>query len=253
VNSIKKTGYFTGGETSYARLWYVLSDNGYHDLALSLALSTSYPSLGYQFVNDFEVYATTLWEIFDAYAGGKPGVNSLNHVMFSTVGQWYYERLAGIERTTDRDQPLIIHPRFPLQHSLLSHVTAEYRSSHGLVAVDWEIASPLLDSMTEEWSLRMMITLPPNAPPVPVIFHPLSSSGSYENIHDAAYGLVWEATTGSLVPGVLSASASSSSRAESVTLMLTSGHFDFRAKWRDNHSINSDPESSFHQSALLTV
>ena len=45
--------------------------------------------------------ATTLWEIFEgtAYMPGGSGTNndtSWNHIMFGSVGQWYYEHVAGV-------------------------------------------------------------------------------------------------------------------------------------------------------------
>ena len=240
VKSIASVGYFTGGETSYARLWYVLTDNGYTDLALSLAQSTSYPSLGYQFVNDFGVYATTLWEIFNAYEGGVVGMNSLNHVMFSTIGQWFYERLAGIEATPDSAQPIIIHPRLPTQHALLPFVRAEHASVYGLVGVNWTLVSPLVQphdataATTCEWCLLLSVSLPPNISPVPVTFDPLSPYGHYDVIVEAVDGVVWGEDPSAHAPAAAPAGAppsSASPGSRSVRLLLTSGQYDFEARW----------------------
>jgi alpha-L-rhamnosidase len=47
-------------------------------------------------VNPFEP-ATTIWELMDAPSEG-PGMNSRNHHMYSSVGQFIVERYGGISQ-----------------------------------------------------------------------------------------------------------------------------------------------------------
>jgi alpha-L-rhamnosidase len=52
-----------------------LSKLGRTDIALDLALTTTYPSWGYMIYQTLEVSATTLWEVWDSPSEG-PGMNS---------------------------------------------------------------------------------------------------------------------------------------------------------------------------------
>jgi len=235
VKSITNIGSFTGGETSYARLWFVLSDNGQHDVAIKLAESTSYPSLGYQFDNIFGIYATTLWEIFDAYESGLPGMNSLNHVMFSTVGQWYYERLAGIEITTNVSQPVVIHPRLPLDHSLLYYVQSEHVSVYGPIFVNWSIQSPILDHSQTRWLFNLTVYLPPNLPMVPIVFEPLAVGSQCLRLTESYHSVsvLWNNWTGECrspkIDGVVTVCHDASS--SFVYVHVSSGRYSFQSEW----------------------
>ena len=57
---IQKGTHASTGIIGTAHLCPLLSDNGYHDLALELVMSITYPSYGYMFNNPYE-NATTLW------------------------------------------------------------------------------------------------------------------------------------------------------------------------------------------------
>jgi hypothetical protein len=253
VASIKEAGTYTGGETSYARLWYVLSDRGQHDLALSLALSTSYPSLGYMFANPMEVYSTTIWEIFNAYEGGLPGMNSLNHVMWSSIGQWFYERLAGLELTSNPLQPLLLHPRLPLQHDLLWHVRAEHViPSYGSASIDWTLHSPLLDSEEADWALEVQVALPDNLPLVPLILDPLSlPSGRYHSVVEEKGDqriTLWQyekiVLDGESLHGShrsVAVSCTVNSQSGQLILLLPSGNYILRALWTPGSEARSEP------------
>jgi alpha-L-rhamnosidase len=71
------------------------TNNGHHDMALELISSTTYPSYGYMFNNPYD-NATTLWELWNTPLAG-PGMNSRNHIMFGSVGGWFYSYLADID------------------------------------------------------------------------------------------------------------------------------------------------------------
>jgi alpha-L-rhamnosidase len=73
----------------------VLTANGRSDLAYDLATQTTYPSWGYMVSRG----ATTLWELWQEKAG--PSMNSHNHIMFGSVGAWFYQALAGINQAAD--------------------------------------------------------------------------------------------------------------------------------------------------------
>lgn len=68
---------------------------GRADLAYELASQTTYPSWGYMVKQG----ATTLWELWQDKSG--PSMNSQDHIMFGSVGAWFYRALAGINLAED--------------------------------------------------------------------------------------------------------------------------------------------------------
>ncbi|CAF0861799.1 unnamed protein product [Adineta ricciae] len=136
ITNLQSTGYFTGGIISVAALYPLLSKEGYHDLALKLALSTSYPSYGYMFNNQIQ-NATTTWEQWNSLPNGAR--SSLNHHMFNSIGGWFYRYLAGIE--LNALNIITIQPRMTYAADLLNFVEAEVVTIRGSIEVKWRRAS----------------------------------------------------------------------------------------------------------------
>jgi alpha-L-rhamnosidase len=132
VNNLVTTGHFTGGMVSVAPLYPLLSREGHHDLALKLALTTTYPSYGYMFNNNIQ-NATTTWELWNTLP--KEARTSLNHHMFNTIGAWFYRYLTGIH--LNALQTITIYPRMSYDANLLTHVKAEVVTIKGPVQVEW--------------------------------------------------------------------------------------------------------------------
>jgi len=131
---IVRRGYHpTTGFLGTPYLLPVLTSAGKHDVAYRLAAQETYPSWGYM----VEHGATTIWERWNGDKEG-PGMNSLNHFALGSVGEWYFEALAGIN--FDPEQPgfkhIIIRPR---PAGDLTWAKAEYRSMYGLVSSAWKI------------------------------------------------------------------------------------------------------------------
>ncbi|CAF2831527.1 unnamed protein product [Rotaria sp. Silwood2] len=163
VNSIVNIDYFTGGIISVAAVYPLLSKEGYHDLALRLALSTSYPSYGYMFNNPIQ-NATTTWEQWNSLP--TKARSSLNHHMFNSIGAWFYRYLAGIE--LNALNTITIHPRMFYTADLLNYIEAEVVTIKGKVRVQWTRIS--VDSMV----LSVAI---PNNMNANVLFDPLIKKG----------------------------------------------------------------------------
>jgi len=87
--------HVTTGFIGVKFLMPVLTANGQNDLAYDLAVQTTYPSWGYMISRG----ATTLWELWQEKSG--PSMNSHDHIMFGSVGAWFYQALAGINQGTD--------------------------------------------------------------------------------------------------------------------------------------------------------
>ena len=107
-----------------------LSENGYADLAATVALQESFPSWGWWIVNG----ATTFYENWPLEA--KKDI-SMNHIMFGEVSAWFYKALGGI--FPDEKQPgfkhVILRPHFVKQ---LDHFAAVHNSVYGAIRSSWK-------------------------------------------------------------------------------------------------------------------
>jgi alpha-L-rhamnosidase len=131
----RHTNHLTTGMTGTKFLLPVLTREGHLETAYRLATQTTYPSWGYW----IERGATTMHETWNAVAekGKDQGGVSYNHPNFGSVGEWFFECLAGIQPDEDRPgfKHFIIRPFVPAD---LAWAGAEYRSAHGLIRSRWE-------------------------------------------------------------------------------------------------------------------
>lgn len=107
-----------------------LSDNGYADLAYTVAAQETFPSWGWWITNG----ATTLSENWDLEAGSDI---SRNHIMFGEISAWYYKALGGIK--PDPAQPgfkhVLLEPHFV---EGLEAFSAEHDGPYGKIVSSWE-------------------------------------------------------------------------------------------------------------------
>jgi alpha-L-rhamnosidase len=98
--------HLTTGNLCTRYLLEVLSAFSRSDLALKVALQTTYPSWGFMLENG----ATSLWERWELATGS--GMNSHNHPMLGSVGSWLYKVLGGIDVQEDAVgfDCIFIHP-----------------------------------------------------------------------------------------------------------------------------------------------
>ena len=82
--------HLTTGIVGTRFLLPVLTEYGSSDLAYELATQTTFPSWGYMVRHG----ATTLWELWQDKTG--PSMNSHDHIMFGSIGSWFYNALGGI-------------------------------------------------------------------------------------------------------------------------------------------------------------
>lgn len=106
-----------------------LSENGYPDLAYTLASAETFPSWGWWIVNG----ATTFYENWPIDAGSDI---SMNHIMFGEIDAWFYKALGGIN--PDPENPgfknILFKPSFP---ATLYHFRAIHDSPYGMIVSDW--------------------------------------------------------------------------------------------------------------------
>jgi alpha-L-rhamnosidase len=113
-------------------IFHALSQNGYADLAYTVAAQETYPSYIYWIVKD---NATTLYEQWQAIGEAKE--SSLNHIMFGEVSAWFYKALGGIN--IDPANPgfknILLKPHFVKG---LTFAEVSYDSPRGKIVSHWE-------------------------------------------------------------------------------------------------------------------
>lgn len=118
--------HFDAGVGGVKALYEALSATNDDHLIYQMVNQTDFPSYGYW----IEKGANTLWQDWDASM-------SLNHIMFGSVSEWFFQSLAGIN--PDVNQPgfknIIIRPSFVED---LQWARGEYESVYGPVVSGWE-------------------------------------------------------------------------------------------------------------------
>ncbi len=123
-----------------------LSENGYADLAYTVASQETYPSWGWWIVNG----ATTLYENWKIDAARDI---SLNHIMYGEIGAWLYKALGGIK--PDPDYPgfknVVLRPLFVAG---LDQASSSYQSPYGKIVSEWS---------KKKKAVVYKVVVPPNA------------------------------------------------------------------------------------------
>lgn len=128
----------------------VLADAGEDELVYKLLLQESYPSWGFSIRNG----ATTIWERWDGWTPESGfqdvAMNSLNHYALGAVGEFLYQRVAGIGYAADgaATREIAFRP-FPSEqlgwcraslNSRLGEIRSEWRAADG--GFDWQLTVP---------------------------------------------------------------------------------------------------------------
>lgn len=124
-----------------------LSENGYADLAYTVASQETFPSWGWWIKNG----ATTLYENWPIDA--KSDI-SMNHIMFGEIGAWLYKALGGIK--PDENLPgfknVLLEPHFVKD---LAGFEAKHNSPYGTIVSSWK--------RTDDNVINYNFTIPANA------------------------------------------------------------------------------------------
>jgi len=107
-----------------------LTQHGQGEVMYKVATQTTYPSWGYM----VEKGATTVWERWGGYRYFGPGMNSLNHIMFGTIDEFFYRDLAGIKPLSPGYKQIAIKPHI---FDDLENVTASIKTIRGMVSSKW--------------------------------------------------------------------------------------------------------------------
>ncbi len=128
----------------------VLDAMGEIDLMYKILFKETYPSWFYS-INQG---ATTMWERWNSFSkkgGYNPQpMNSLNHYAYGAVGQWMYERIAGLSSLEPGYKKIRIAP-IPSQQ--LTSATASVNTPYGEASSSWKIENDIF---------YLEATIPPN-------------------------------------------------------------------------------------------
>ncbi len=115
----------------------VLDDMGEIDLMYEIIFKETYPSWFYS-INQG---ATTMWERWNSYSieegYNKQPMNSLNHYAYGAIGQWMYERIAGIAPLAPGYKKIKIAP-VP-NTEFLNSASASVNTPFGKGSSSWKI------------------------------------------------------------------------------------------------------------------
>jgi alpha-L-rhamnosidase len=120
------------------------------DLMYTILFKETYPSWFFS-INQG---ATTMWERWNSYSHkdgfGDVGMNSFNHYAYGAIGQWMYERIAGISPLEPGYKKILIAP---VPGGPLEHAKAEFNSIYGKISSGWKKVNN---------GLELDVTIPPN-------------------------------------------------------------------------------------------
>ncbi|CAF1358597.1 unnamed protein product [Rotaria sordida] len=217
----EKGTHVSTGIIATAQLYPLLSDNGYHDLALELISSVTYPSYGFMFMNPFE-NATTLWETWSTPYDGPNSV-SRNHIMFGSVGAWFYSHLAGIHLSSDM---ITIRPRMASESKkyLMSKINCQLSTLHGLIHVSYTRDEH--DTIIAN-SILLRVTIPPNTK-ARVVFEPLFVGARCVILLEGDQ-VIWSPDTDINTGKIFLVERDSATNL--ITVYVGSGQYTFKASW----------------------
>jgi alpha-L-rhamnosidase len=127
ITAIEKNDYhFDAGVIGVKKVIEVLLKNDRPDILHKLASQTGFPSFGYW----IELGANTMWQNWD-------GSQSRNHIMFGSIGDYFYQGLAGIRPVTTAPgfREVDLRPYFPEDMRFLE---ASHHTPHGWLRTSWQ-------------------------------------------------------------------------------------------------------------------
>jgi len=137
----RHNNHISTGIFSTKMLFDVLAANRLQDKIFELVSQKTYPGWLYM----LEKGATTLWETWE-----YPEHASLNHPMFGSVEEWFYESVLGIRAMSPGFEKISIKPQPPKE---LTWAKGSYHSIKGIISSGWK---------KEGASFLLQVSIPPN-------------------------------------------------------------------------------------------
>lgn len=150
ANLVSHNYHLTTGFVGTPYICHVLTDFHRHDLAGKLLLQEDLPSWLYA----VKMGATTIWERWDSMkldgSFDQSGMNSFNHYAYGSIGDWMYQKLAGIQMSKPAYKHSILAPQFVKG---LTHAAAAVETMYGKLACSWQC---------KEGEITVEVTVPAN-------------------------------------------------------------------------------------------
>lgn len=149
---VNADGHLRTGFLGTPHIAQVLDRTGSRKVAFSVLFKETYPSWFFS-INQG---ATTMWERWNSYSHedgfGNAGMNSFNHYAYGAIGQWMYERIAGL--ASDPTQPGYKHFFVrPIVSGPLTSASAELETAYGKAFSSWKRSGN---------TIEMNVVVPPN-------------------------------------------------------------------------------------------
>jgi alpha-L-rhamnosidase len=140
-------GHLSTGILGTKALVEALPKYGREDVLYEIANKTTFPSWGYMISKG----ATTLWERWGGFRYFNADMNSLNHIMFGCIDEFFYRDLAGIRPETPGYKNIVIKP-----HVLnnLTWVKGSVNTIRGKISSEWK---------RDKNSFTLKVTIPVNS------------------------------------------------------------------------------------------
>ncbi len=132
VNNIMLThnGHLWTGIIGTKALIEALPEYNQIKVLYTITKQTTYPGWGYMISKG----ATTLWERWGGYRYFNAQMNSLNHIMFGSIDEFFYKDLAGIKVKKSGFKQILIKPHIVGD---LKFVKSSIKTIRGLAASSW--------------------------------------------------------------------------------------------------------------------
>ncbi|MFP7493902.1 glycoside hydrolase family 78 protein [Terribacillus saccharophilus] len=171
TNIANHKNHLSTGFVGTPYLCHALTENNLHDLAGTVFLQEDYPSWLYSVKKG----ATTIWERWNSILPNgdfeESGMNSLNHYAYGSIGDWMYQKLAGINPLEPGYKKIMIKPQFIKG---ITSVQASFVSVYGQIVSEWSCVDNKITVNVEiPANTTAVIYLPEQEQPVEV------GSGTY--------------------------------------------------------------------------
>lgn len=107
----------------------------------------TYPGWGYMIAEG----STTLWERWGGYRYFNAGMNSLNHIMFGSIDEFFYKDIAGIRSLTPGFKKILI---CPYVSNKMTYADGAVKTIRGMVSSMWQ---------KRGHSITLKVTIPGNS------------------------------------------------------------------------------------------
>lgn len=153
----------------------VLDEIGAVDLMYEILFKETYPSWFYS-INQG---ATTTWERWNSYSKEKgynqQSMNSLNHYAYGAIGQWMYERIAGLSAKDVGYKKIKIAPIPNVKY--VTSASSTINTPYGEASSSWKIKNNIFN---------LEVTVPPNT--TAEIYLPYKPEKGTKKIHEVGPG-----------------------------------------------------------------